>query len=69
MLGPTIKILFSCFKDYPPCCDFPKFLSAATALHWIMLPMLMIGLQLELQLGISGAKRLLLLYSLMAWTG
>lgn len=56
-------------KEYPPCCDFRKFLPAATALHWIMSPMLTTGFHLGLQLRMSGAKRLLHLYSLMTWPG
>jgi len=65
----STNILFRFFKDYPPCWDFRKFLPAVTALHWITLPMLTTGLHLERQLRMSGAKRLLHLYSLMAWTG
>lgn len=67
----STNVLFRFFflKDYPPWRDFRKFLPAVTALHWVMLPMLTTGLHLERQLRMSGAKRLLLLYSLMAWPG
>lgn len=65
----STNILFPCLKEYPPCCDIRKFLPAATSLHWIMLPMLTIELHLGLPLRMTDAKRLLLLYSLMAWTG